>query len=67
MVRFVIGHTREAQQEEALALEEGNYGGFLRLPIQVWADCSLQRCNSGNLLSVGQTKCGSADRKATRA
>ena len=38
VVRFVIGHTREAQQEDALALEEATFGGFLRLPIQVGAE-----------------------------
>ena len=38
VVRFIIGHTREALQEEALALEEANFGGFLRLPIQVGVD-----------------------------
>ena len=35
IVRFVIGHTEEARQEEALAMEERQYGGFLRLPIRV--------------------------------
>lgn len=35
IVRFVIGHTLEARQEEAVALEDANYGGFLRLPIRV--------------------------------
>ena len=43
IVRFVIGHTTETQQEEALALEEGNYGGFLRLPIQVGIDNSIYK------------------------
>ena len=35
IVRFVIGHTEEARQEEAVALEDRQYGGFLRLPIRV--------------------------------
>lgn len=35
VVRFIIGHTKIAADEKALAAEEREYGGFLRLPIQV--------------------------------
>jgi hypothetical protein len=35
IVRFVIGHTLDARQEEAVAQEDADHGGFLRLPIRV--------------------------------
>ena len=35
VVRFIIGHTKLAADEAALAAEEREFGGFLRLPIEV--------------------------------
>lgn len=35
MVRFVIGHTENTADEKALAAEDRDHGGFLRLPIEV--------------------------------
>lgn len=36
IVRFVIGHSSIPEQERAITMEERQYGGFLRLPIQAW-------------------------------
>ena len=46
IVRFVIGHTLDARQEEAVALEDANHGGFLRLPIRVPACSIATMCSS---------------------
>lgn len=35
VVRFIIGHTKLAADEAALGAEEREFGGFLRLPIEV--------------------------------
>ena len=35
VVRFVIGHSANQGQEEAVAKEAEKHGGFLRLPLQV--------------------------------
>lgn len=34
-MRFVIGHSTNVDQEQAIEAEAEQYGGFMRLPMQV--------------------------------
>ena len=36
VLRFIIGHSGDQVQEQALAAEAAEHGGFLRLPLEVW-------------------------------